>query len=52
MIRHDVSHKVIDDRVGQRDHFPKGWETRMHNIFWLIGVIVVVLVVLSFFGLR
>ncbi|RPI92904.1 MAG: hypothetical protein EHM39_13265 [Chloroflexi bacterium] len=27
-------------------------ETRMNNIFWIIGVIVVVLVVLSFLGLR
>ena len=28
------------------------WETRMNNIFWIIGVIVVVLAVLSFLGLR
>jgi hypothetical protein len=27
-------------------------ETRMHNIFWIIGVIVVVIAVLSFLGLR
>jgi hypothetical protein len=52
MIRRGVSHKVIDDRVGQARPLPKGWETRMNNIFWIIGVIVVVLVVLSFFGLR
>jgi len=25
---------------------------KMNNIFWIIGVIVVVLVVLGFFGLR
>jgi type VI protein secretion system component VasF len=24
----------------------------MHNIFWIIGVVVVVLILLSFFGLR
>lgn len=27
-------------------------EWRMNNLFWLIGVIVVVLLVLGFFGLR
>jgi hypothetical protein len=26
--------------------------TRMNNIFWIIGVIVVVIAVLGFFGLR
>jgi hypothetical protein len=34
------------------DRLATGRERRMHNIFWLIGVIVVVLIVLSFLGLR
>ena len=38
--------------VGQAGPLRKGWETRMNNIFWIIGVIVVVIAVLSFFGLR
>jgi hypothetical protein len=29
-----------------------GWTKSMNNIFWLIGVVVVVLAVLGFFGLR
>jgi hypothetical protein len=28
------------------------WEPGMNNIFWIIGVVVVVLVVLGFLGLR
>jgi UDP-N-acetylmuramyl pentapeptide phosphotransferase/UDP-N-acetylglucosamine-1-phosphate transferase len=57
MIRRGVSHKVIDDVLVKRDHVSKdarlkGWETRMNNIFWIIGVIVVVIAVLSFLGLR
>jgi hypothetical protein len=36
----------------KRDHFASGWETGMNNIFWIIGVVVVVLVVLGFLGLR
>jgi hypothetical protein len=47
-----LSLKGIDDVLVKRDHFASGWETRMNNIFWIIGVIVVVLVVLSFLGLR
>jgi hypothetical protein len=47
-----VSHKVVDRRVGQAGPRLKGWETGMNNIFWTIGVIVVVIAVLSFFGLR
>jgi hypothetical protein len=39
-------------RVGQARPRLKGWETRMNNIFWIIGVIVVVIAVLSFLGLR
>jgi hypothetical protein len=35
-----------------RNHSANGWETRMNNIFWIIGVIVVVIAVLSFLGLR
>jgi hypothetical protein len=38
--------------VGQANHFASGWETGMNNIFWIIGVIVVVLAVLGFLGLR
>ena len=38
--------------VGQAGPLRKGWETRMNNIFWIIGVIVVVIAVLSFLGLR
>ena len=52
MIRPGVSHKAHRRFVGQAGPLRKGWETRMNNIFWIIGVIVVVLVVLSFFGLR
>jgi hypothetical protein len=53
MIRRGVSHKVIDEPCWSSGvHFSKGWETRMNNIFWIIGVIVVVLAVLSFLGLR
>jgi hypothetical protein len=52
MIWRGVSHKVVDRRAGQAGPRLKGWETEMNNIFWIIGVIVVVLVVLSFLGLR
>jgi hypothetical protein len=52
MIRRGVSGKGIDDVLVKRDHFASGWETRMNNIFWIIGVIVVVIAVLSFLGLR
>jgi hypothetical protein len=44
--------KSIDDVLVKRDHFAKDGETRMNNIFWIIGVIVVVVVVLGFLGLR
>jgi hypothetical protein len=47
-----LSRKGIDNVLGKRDHFASGWETRMNNIFWIIGVIVVVLVVLGFLVLR
>jgi ABC-type dipeptide/oligopeptide/nickel transport system permease subunit len=44
---------IIDDVSVKRDHISKNVrETRMHNIFWIIGVIVVVIAVLSFLGLR
>jgi hypothetical protein len=46
-----VSRKGIGVLV-ERDHFASGWETTMNNIFWIIGVIVVVIAVLGFFGLR
>jgi UDP-N-acetylmuramyl pentapeptide phosphotransferase/UDP-N-acetylglucosamine-1-phosphate transferase len=50
MIRRGVSHKV---RPCWSSGTKAQWrETRMYNIFWIIGVIVVVLVVLSFLGLR
>ena len=52
MIRRGVSHEVIDDVLGRARPRLKGWETGMHNIFWIIGVIVVVIAVLSFLGLR
>jgi hypothetical protein len=45
-----VSRKVRP--CGQAEPSLNGRETRMNNIFWIIGVIVVVLVVLSFLGLR
>ena len=51
MIRRGVRRKSIGALV-KRDHFASGWETGMNNIFWIIGVIVVVLVVLGFLGLR
>jgi hypothetical protein len=47
-----IRRKGIDDVLVKRDHFVSGWESRMNNIFWIIGVIVVVLAVLGFFGLR
>jgi uncharacterized BrkB/YihY/UPF0761 family membrane protein len=47
-----LSRKAIDDVWVKRHHLASGWETRMNNIFWIIGVIVVVLALLSFFGLR
>jgi UDP-N-acetylmuramyl pentapeptide phosphotransferase/UDP-N-acetylglucosamine-1-phosphate transferase len=51
MIRRAVSRKGIDDVLGEHDHFAR-MGTRMNNIFWIIGVIVVVIAVLGFFGLR
>jgi hypothetical protein len=42
----------IDDVSVKAGPRLKGSETRMHNIFWIIGVIVVVIAVLSFLGLR
>jgi hypothetical protein len=44
-------HKGIDDVLGEHDHLAR-MGTRMNNIFWIIGVIVVVIAVLGFFGLR
>jgi hypothetical protein len=38
--------------AGQAGQLRKWMETRMNNIFWIIGVIVVVMVVLGFLGLR
>jgi hypothetical protein len=52
MIRRGASRKVIDDVLVKRDHVSKDGRQRMNNIFWIIGVIVVVIAVLSFFGLR
>jgi hypothetical protein len=52
MRRRGVSHEVIDDVLVKRDHSAKEWEPKMNNIFWIIGVIVVILFVLSFFGFR
>ena len=43
--------KGIDDVLGEHDHVAR-MGTRMNNIFWIIGVIVVVIAVLGFFGLR
>jgi hypothetical protein len=43
---------VIDDGLVKRDDSASGWEPRMNNIFWIIGVVVVVLAVLAFLGLR
>ena len=51
MIRRGESRKGIDDVVVERRSLRKG-ETGMYNIFWIIGVIVVILAVLSFLGLR
>ena len=42
----------IDDVVVERGPLRKWRETRMNNIFWIIGVIVVVIAVLGFLGLR
>ena len=51
MIRRAVKRKGIDDVLGEHDHLAR-MGTRMNNIFWIIGVIVVVIAVLGFFGLR
>ena len=51
MIRRRVSRKGIDDLLDKRDQFVSVWEPRMNNIFWIIGVVVVV-VVLGFLGFR
>ena len=51
MIRRAVDRKGIDDVLGEDDHLAR-MGTRMNNIFWIIGVIVVVIAVLSFFGFR
>jgi hypothetical protein len=51
----DPSRGVRRKSIGalvKRHHFASGWETGMNNIFWIIGVVVVVLVVLGFLGLR
>jgi hypothetical protein len=52
MIRRTVIHEGIEAVLVEPDHRAKGWKTRMNNIFWIIGVIVVVIAVLSFLGLR
>jgi hypothetical protein len=44
--------KGIGNVLGKREGSASGWKTRMNNIFWIIGVVVVVLAVLGFFGLR
>jgi hypothetical protein len=51
MIRRSVRRRGFGVLV-KRDRFASGRETGMNNIFWIIGVIVVVLAVLGFFGLR
>jgi type VI protein secretion system component VasF len=52
MIGRGASRQGSDDGSRQRDHLASGEERHMNNIFWLIGVIVVVLFVLAFLGLR
>jgi hypothetical protein len=52
VIRRGMSRTVIDNLLVKRNHSAKKWEARMNNIFWIIGVIVVIIAVLSFFGLR
>jgi hypothetical protein len=47
-----LSRKGIDNVLGKRGDAARGWETRMNNIFWIIGVVVVVLFVLGLLGLR
>jgi hypothetical protein len=47
-----LSRNDIDNVLGKRDDSTSGWETSMNNIFWFIGVIVVVVVVLGFLGFR
>jgi len=37
---------------GKTRHLQHVLENQVNNIFWLIGVVVVVLVVLGFLGLR
>ena len=37
---------------GRTRHLQRVLENQVNNIFWLIGVVVVVLVVLGFLGLR
>jgi hypothetical protein len=39
-------------RAGQAGPLGRDMGAIMNNIFWIIGVIVVILIVLSFFGLR
>jgi hypothetical protein len=43
--------------LGRGLAFPRWWHTggentAVHNIFWLIGVVVVILAILGFLGLR
>jgi hypothetical protein len=52
MRRRGMSHEVIDDVLVKRGRSAETWEPSMNNIFWIIGVIVIILIVLSFFGLR
>ena len=51
LIRRGMSRRIIDD-VSVKGITLQDWETGMNNIFWIIGVIVVIIAVLSFFGLR
>jgi len=44
--------RIADVLRGIAEPSSREWESIMNNIIWLVGAVVVVLAVLSFFGLR
>jgi len=50
--RHKVRPRNWTVPLTLKAHATGAQETRMNNLIWLVGAIVIIIAVLSFFGLR
>jgi hypothetical protein len=48
-LSHGVPRDALKNRVGFQAH---GKETQMNSIIYMVGLVVVIIAILSFFGLR